>query len=83
MSKGNPCRGLSMKILLISGSHPRHLYVHQKILSCYKDCSAIVMKRESVLPEPPSNITETYSEYLQSTLKIGMRSNQGLMESRI
>lgn len=46
-----------MKILLISGSHPRHLYVHKKILEFYKDCSAIIMERESVLPEPPSNVT--------------------------
>jgi len=46
-----------MKILLISGSHPRHLYVHQKILEFNKGCAAIIMERESILPEPPGNIT--------------------------
>ena len=39
-----------MKILLISGDHSRHLYVHKKILDLGIECAAIIMKREEVNP---------------------------------
>tara|TARA_A100001388_G_C28749998_1_gene491614 strand:+ start:700 stop:1512 length:813 start_codon:yes stop_codon:yes gene_type:complete len=39
-----------MKILLISGNHSRHLYVHKKILQLGMECAAIVMEREEVNP---------------------------------
>ena len=39
-----------MKILLISGSHPRHFYIHRKILKMNFNCKAIIMKRENLIP---------------------------------
>ena len=45
-----------MKILIISGSHSRHLFVHQAILNSDLECAAIVMERESPLPRPPKGI---------------------------
>ncbi len=44
-----------MKILLFSGSHPRHLYVHQKIIDHGYDCRAIIMEREDLIPEINEN----------------------------
>lgn len=45
-----------MKILIISGSHPRHLFVHQAVLDSGAECAAIVMRRENLLPAAPSGI---------------------------
>jgi len=45
-----------MRVLIISGSHPRHLYLHREILDCASDCAAIVMDRESTIPDPPPTI---------------------------
>mgnify|MGYP001325943995 CR=1 FL=1 len=45
-----------MKVLIISGSHPRHLYLLQDIVKRGYDCSAIIMEREGLLPEPPKSI---------------------------
>lgn len=45
-----------MKVLILSGSHPRHLFVHQAILDSGARCAAIVMKRENLLPVPPEGI---------------------------
>ena len=40
-----------MKILLISGSHPRHFYVHKKVIDMNFECKAVVMKREELIPD--------------------------------
>ena len=45
-----------MKILIISGSHSRHLYVHKKVMECGAECAALVMERESVIPVCPSDV---------------------------
>ncbi len=47
-----------MKILLFSGSHSRHLFVHKAITSLDIDYQAIVMKRESLIPEVPNKLAE-------------------------
>lgn len=47
-----------MKVLLFSGSHPRHLYLHQKIVENFEICGAVVYKREEILPSPPEDIPE-------------------------
>jgi folate-dependent phosphoribosylglycinamide formyltransferase PurN len=43
-------------VLLLSGSHPRHAFVHQAILGAFDVCGAVLMQRESVLPDPPPGI---------------------------
>ena len=45
-----------MRVLLFSGSHPRHLYVHDAIMQSDVECSAVVMERESLMPTPPTGI---------------------------
>ena len=47
-----------MKILIISGSHPRHLYVHKAILETEHECAAIIMERENLLPVAPDGISK-------------------------
>jgi len=46
-----------MKVLLISGNHPRHLYIHQAFLESDIECKGIVMTREELIPNPPENIS--------------------------
>ena len=46
-----------MKVLIISGNHPRHIYLLQDIVKRGYDCSVIIMERESLLPEPPKTIS--------------------------
>ena len=48
-----------MKLLLFSGSHPRHLFVHKSIIDLGFDYHAIVMEREELLPTPPRDIHES------------------------
>jgi methionyl-tRNA formyltransferase len=47
-----------MKVVIFSGSHPRHLFVHQEVVASGADCLAIVMQREEVLPKPPDGIPQ-------------------------
>lgn len=47
-----------MKILIFSGSHSRHLYIHKAIIDAGYDYHAIVMRRESIIPKPPEGITQ-------------------------
>ena len=47
-----------MKILIISGSHPRHLFIHQALLESGNKCAAVIMEREELLPIPPKNINK-------------------------
>tara|TARA_Y100000992_G_C21155691_1_gene438493 strand:+ start:54 stop:863 length:810 start_codon:yes stop_codon:yes gene_type:complete len=45
-----------MRLIIFSGSHSRHLYVHKKIVKLGFDYLAIVMQRENLIPESPENI---------------------------
>jgi len=47
-----------MKLLLLSGSHSRHLFVHQRILDEFDVCGAVLMVREDEIPAPPPSIQE-------------------------
>mgnify|MGYP003952536179 CR=1 FL=1 len=47
-----------MKILILSGSHPRHLYIHKEILNSGHDCAAIIMHRENLLPIAPAGTSD-------------------------
>jgi len=47
-----------VKVLLFSGSHPRHTFIHQAILDLNIECAAVVMEREDLIPKPPSNISQ-------------------------
>ncbi len=46
-----------MKLILFSGSHPRHLYVNSEIIKHFDEKLVIVMQREELVPSPPENLT--------------------------
>jgi methionyl-tRNA formyltransferase len=43
-----------MKILLFSGSHPRHLFVHKALVENFDIAGVVLMRREEMLPEVPA-----------------------------
>ena len=45
-----------MKLILFSGSHPRHLYVNSEIIKHFNEKLVIVMQREELVPSPPKNL---------------------------
>lgn len=46
-----------MKLLLFSGTHPRHLFVNKELLKRFEEVLVIVMQREELLPSPPPDLT--------------------------
>ena len=46
-----------MKILLFSGNHSRHVFVHKAFCEKFEIAGIVSMKRESVLPTVPNNIS--------------------------
>lgn len=46
-----------VKLILFSGSHPRHLFIHQALLENFDVCAVVSMQRESLRIEPPTGIT--------------------------
>ena len=47
-----------MKLLLFSGTHPRHLFVNQEIIKHFDQSLVIVMEREGLIPNPPLDISD-------------------------
>ena len=47
-----------MKLLLFSGTHSRHLFVNQEIIKHFDESFVIVMKREHIIPAPPTGISD-------------------------
>ena len=47
-----------MKVLLFSGTHPRHLFVHRAVLQGFEVCGVVCMRREEMVPEPPAGISD-------------------------
>jgi len=45
-----------MKLVLFSGSHPRHLFVNRNIPMYFDEVLVIVMQREELLPQPPQDL---------------------------
>ena len=48
-----------MRILLFSGSHSRHVYVHQQLIKNFNIAGIVTMTRESQFPEPPLGLNNT------------------------
>lgn len=46
-----------MKLLLFSGTHPRHLFINSEIIKHFDETFIVVMHREELIPSPPLNIT--------------------------
>lgn len=51
-----------MRLLLISGNHPRHLFVMRRIVSEFPEHRVIVMQREPTLPEAPAGVARHDAE---------------------
>lgn len=48
-----------MRILLFSGSHSRHVYVHKQLIKNFNIAGIVTMTRESQSPEPPLDLNRT------------------------
>tara|TARA_Y100000590_G_scaffold96684_1_gene109862 strand:- start:1219 stop:2031 length:813 start_codon:yes stop_codon:yes gene_type:complete len=46
-----------MKAIIFSGSHSRHLYIHSEVIKHFEKVLVILMKREELLPIPPSDLS--------------------------
>ena len=46
-----------MKLLLFSGTHPRHLFINSEIIKHFDETFIVVMHREELIPPPPVNIS--------------------------
>lgn len=47
-----------MKIVIIGGTHPRHLHYHNAIADNYNVVGALLEKREHMIPQPPEGISD-------------------------
>ena len=47
-----------MRILLFSGSHPRHLFIHRALFAQFEICGVVAMQREQLIVAPPAGITD-------------------------
>ncbi len=47
-----------MRVLIFSGTHDRHRFVHQRVTETFPDHFAIVMKREETVPAPPPGLAD-------------------------
>ncbi len=50
-----------MKLLLFSGTHPRHLFINQKVIKHFDETMVILMKREDIIPNTPKNLSKNLS----------------------
>lgn len=51
-----------MKFILFSGTHPRHLYVHEQLIEQFNIGGIVCMQREEMVPEPDSQWPERDKE---------------------
>lgn len=59
-----------MRIVLISGSHPRHLYFAEKIIETGTVVGMILMKREEMEPEIPIGLSENLTDIYRRHFKL-------------
>jgi len=45
-----------MKLLLFSGTHPRHLFINSEIIKHFDEIFVVIMHREGLIPPPPLNL---------------------------
>ena len=62
-----------MKVLLFSGSHSRHVFVHEHILKSFDVCGVVVMEREPTIPgsnvKGNKNLIDIWPEDIQKLYK--------------
>ena len=47
-----------MKLLLFTGTHKRHKFLHSEVLAHCDEALCVTVQREDVLPQPPKNISQ-------------------------
>jgi len=47
-----------MKLVLFSGSHPRHLFINRSLLDYFDDVLVILMQRGKLMPEPAASLAD-------------------------
>ena len=67
-----------MKLILFSGDHPRHLFVNKKVVEFFDEIFVIVMQREELVPEPPSDLDKHDKELFKLHFE-----NRHLVESSV
>jgi hypothetical protein len=67
-----------MKLLLFSGTHPRHIYVNREVIKHCDELMVIVMEREELIPTPPNNINEK-----DKLLFVKHFENRNIVERRV
>jgi methionyl-tRNA formyltransferase len=45
-----------MKLILFSGTHPRHLFINQELLKHFDETLVVLMEREELLPKPDAKL---------------------------
>lgn len=51
-----------MRVVLLTGSHPRHFYIVNQLIKTGQIVGHVVEKREEFVPQPPSNISDLDKE---------------------
>ena len=76
-----------MRLLLISGSHSRHLYVMQQLLQVDNPVGVIVMQREATVPDAPQTIHQadeaTFKQHFDIRQKVEDREYGKLVHEEV
>ena len=63
-----------MKILLLTGNHPRHLYLADTFLRSGLEVEWVIEKRESIMPQPekelPFNIKRLFNHHFNKRAEV-------------
>lgn len=71
-----------MRIVIISGSHPRHLYVIEKMLQTGQVVGIVLMQRENMIQEAPFNIDAHTKELYEKHFKLRVEMEDKYFEKK-
>ena len=76
-----------MRLILFSGSHPRHLFVNRELLKHFDETLIIVMEREELLPLPPKNLLQhdkdLFNKHFQNRSKVELKIYGNLFPKQV
>ena len=76
-----------MKVIIFTGTHPRHLFFHKAIVDLGVDYFAVIMKRENLLPTIPKNLsrqdTRNFDKHFKDRKKIEIETFGNLKVSDV
>lgn len=71
-----------MKIVIISGSHPRHLFVIERMLETGLIGGIVLMQRENMIEETPANIDKHTKELYERHFKLRAETEDKYFERK-